>query len=416
MQPYDPDDSVVRDVARRFGTPAYLYDQDALTRAARAVLDFGGPFGFTARYAVKANPNAAVIRLFRDLGLSFDTSTVWETERVLRAGVAPDRVQITAQYLPDDFADLVRRGVRVTACSLGQLDRVGAAFPGGSVGVRINPGEGSGHNNRTSVAGPNASFGIWYESLPEMLAIAAHHGITITGAHHHVGSGGDPAKWSSIAEKTLALLERLPDVTHLNLGGGFPVRRVEGDREADLPASAGLVHGMLRDFAERSGRELHLEIEPGTYLTALSGVIVSRVIDVVSTGAAGRVFVKLDAGMAEILRPAMYGAQHPLRFLPADGAAPGTPEPLVVVGPCCESGDVLTPARGDPETLSPRELPRPVRGDLAVIGATGAYCAGMAARNYNSIPAAPEVLLDPAGTLLQIRRRQTLEDVLREEC
>jgi diaminopimelate decarboxylase len=194
------------------------------------------------------------------------------------------------------------------------------------------------------------------------------------------------------------------------------VQRVDGDRAADLPKSAALVADMLREFAERTGRRLHLEIEPGTYLTALFGAIVTRVIDVVSTGAQGRVFVKLDAGMAEILRPAMYGAQHPLRFLPPEVGVQGGAEPLIVVGPCCESGDVLTPARGDPEALAPRLLPRPRRGDLAVIGAAGAYCAGMAARNYNSIPAAPEVLLTESGALRLVRRRQTLDDVLREEC
>lgn len=423
MHPFDPTDDVARTVARDFGTPAYLYDAATLDAAADAVLAFGGPFGFSARFAVKACPNRAVVQRFAAKGLQFDASTIWEAERVLRAGVAPENVQITAQLLPAGFEDLVRRGVRVTACSLDQLERFGRAFPGGEVGVRINPGEGSGHNNRTNVAGPNASFGIWFTYLDDARAIAERHGVRITTAHHHVGSGGDPAKWGEIAAVTLQQVERLPDVTTVNLGGGFPVRRVDGDRQADLPAAAREAHRLLRAFAERTGRELHLEIEPGTYLAAHMGVLVGRVIDVVSTrspaDAGGRDFVKVDVGMAEILRPAMYGAQHPIRFLPADArdvAEPGPVHALVVVGPCCESGDVLTPARGDPEALAPRELPVPSIGDLAVVGATGAYCAGMAARNYNSIPAAPEILLETDGSLRLVRRRQTLDDVLAQEC
>jgi diaminopimelate decarboxylase len=136
----------------------------------------------------------------------------------------------------------------------------------------------------------------------------------------------------------------------------------------------------------------------------------------VDTGSKGHVFVKLDAGMAEILRPSLYGAQHPITFLSVDGTAPGAPRPLLVVGPCCESGDLLTPAPANPEALGERTLPVPKIGDLAIVGGAGAYCASMAAKNYNSIPAAPEVLRRADGSLVLARRRQTLDDVLREEA
>ena len=136
----------------------------------------------------------------------------------------------------------------------------------------------------------------------------------------------------------------------------------------------------------------------------------------VSTGETGRTFVKLDVGMAELIRPAMYGSQHPIEFVPvaADGTL-GPVQPLVVVGPCCESGDLLTPASGDPETLEPRRLGTPQIGDLAVIGGAGAYCSSMPARGYNSIPAAPEILVTLDGSLELVRRRQALEDVFRDE-
>jgi diaminopimelate decarboxylase len=136
---------------------------------------------------------------------------------------------------------------------------------------------------------------------------------------------------------------------------------------------------------------------------------------VVDTGPKGHVFVKIDAGMAEILRPSLYGAQHPVRFVAAKGRELGATRPLLVVGPCCESGDLLTPAPGNPEALAERNLPRPSIGDLVIVGGAGAYCASMAAKNYNSIPAAPEVMVRANGSLSLARRRQTLDDVLREE-
>lgn len=416
IPPFEPSHDVVRTAAAEHGSPLYLYDEATLRARAQALVAFGGPFGFTPRFAVKANPNRAILRLFDEEGLHFDASTVFEARRAIAAGIAPEKVQLTAQLLGDGFDELARQGVRLTACSKRQVERIGRALPGHEIGVRVNPGEGSGHSNRTNVAGRGASFGIWHESIEEAREVAVRHGLTVRWLHHHVGSGGDPHRWAEIARITLRFLDRFPDATRVNLGGGFKVARVFGEKESDLALAAREAHALLRGIAARTGRELHLEVEPGTWLVATAGAIVGTVHDVVRTGAEGHTFVKTDVGMAEILRPAMYGAQHGLRFV---GAQPTTPldrqEELLVVGPCCESGDLLTPAAGDPEGLGPRRLPVPEPGDLVVVGGAGAYCASMPARNYNSIPAAPEVLLQRDGALRTIRRRQALDDLTRDE-
>lgn len=413
---FDPAPDVVRAVAAEHGTPLYLYDERTLRERARAVAGFGGPYGFTPRFAVKANPTRAVLRLFHEEGLHFDASTVHEARRAIAAGIPAENVQLTAQVLGDGFEDLAREGVRLTACSVGQVERIGAALPGHEIGVRINPGEGSGHSNRTNVAGRGASFGVWHESIEDARSAAVVYGLTVGWIHHHVGSGGDPHRWAEIARITLGFLERFPDATRVNLGGGFKVARMPGEKESDLDLAAREAHALLRGIAERTGRELHLEVEPGTWLTANAGVVVGSVHDVVGTGAQGHTFVKTDVGMAEILRPSLYGAQHPIRFVGARDESPlGERSDLLVVGPCCESGDILTPAPGDPERLAPRRLPLPAPGDLVVVGGAGAYCASMPARNYNSIPAAPEVLLREDGDLRLVRRRQAPEDVHRDE-
>jgi len=167
----------------------------------------------------------------------------------------------------------------------------------------------------------------------------------------------------------------------------------------------------LLAFHQRDGRALHLEIEPGTYLVANGGDVVATCVDIVDTGRDGYVFAKLDAGMPEVTRPSLYGAQHPIAVL-AGGRE--TAE-VVFVGPCCESGDILTPAPGDPEALGPRRVACPRIGDLVVIGGTGAYCAAMATINYNSYPQAPEVMREPDGTLRLVRRRQHLEQIWENE-
>ena len=167
-------------------------------------------------------------------------------------------------------------------------------------------------------------------------------------------------------------------------------------------------------MAGKTGRELRLEVEPGTYLVANAGTIVATAIDVVDTGEEGYAFIKTDSGMTEVIRPSMYGAQHPIVVVPAEAEERGTGE-YVVVGHCCESGDVLTPAPDDPEGLQARELVETQVGDAVVIGGAGAYCAGMASKNYNSFPEAAEVLLGNDGSFHLVRKRQTLEQVLGNE-
>ncbi len=399
------------EVRQRFGTPCYVYDRAGLEAAARRALAFPAPFGFTLRYAMKANPSHGVLSLFRDLGLHIDASSDHEVERALRAGFAPDRIQLTSQMPSQRMAELVARGVQFNACSLHQLEQFGRAAPGRNATVRLNAGLGSGSSNRTNTGGPGASFGIWHEHLGDVKTVAERHDLRITRLHSHIGSGTDPEVWKRVARMTLDLVAKLPDVTVVNLGGGFKVGRMPGEPSVDLADVGEHVRQELIAFRDRDGRALELEIEPGTYLVANSGYVVATCVDVVDTGRDGYLFAKLDTGMTEVTRPSLYGAQHPIHVL-----ATGRPEADVVfVGPCCESGDILTPAPGDPEALAPRRVPRPQIGDVVIVGGAGAYCAAMSTINYNSYPQAPEVMLEPDGTLRLLRRRQTLEQIWANE-
>lgn len=404
----------VRAIQREFGTPVYVYDQASLERQARLVLAFPNAFGLTARYAMKACPTAAVIRVLSDAGLHIDASSGFEAERAMRAGVPADHIQITAQQAPADLRALVEKGVKFNACSISQIEAFGRLFPGRDLCIRINPGLGSGHSNRTNVGGPSASFGIWHEHLEEALAEARRHSLRITRLHTHIGSGSDPEVWAHVALMSLEMCERLPEVAVLNLGGGHKIGRVAGEKTTDLQAIGPRVAEAFREFAARHGRRLHLEVEPGSYLVANTCALIATAIDVVDTGREGYRFIKADTGMTEILRPAMYGAQHPIEVVPVGREERGRADYLVV-GHCCESGDVLTPAPGNPEGLETRRLAETRIGDAVVIGGAGAYCSGMSAKNYNSFPEAAEVMIRSSGSVELIRRRQTLDQVLQNE-
>ena len=404
-----------RVLALKYLSPLYVYDQCSIESQAQKVLSMPAANGLTARYAMKACPTKAVLQIFDKLGFHIDASSGYEVERALSAGIDAGRIQLTAQELPLNLSEMVQAGVLFNASSLRQLDVYGGLFPGSEVSLRVNPGLGSGHSQKTNVGGPASSFGIWHEHIDQALELAKRHKLVINRLHSHIGSGADPSIWEQCANMTLRIAEQLPDVKVLNLGGGFKVARVAGEQSADLNLIGERIAAQLRRFFESSGRKLDLEIEPGTFLMANAGILLTTVIDVVDTGRDGFNFVKIDAGMTEILRPALYGAQHPLLIIPQDENARRVRADFVVVGHCCESGDLITSDPDDAEKPLARDFMTPMPGDIMLIGGCGAYCSAMAAVNYNSFPQAAEVLVDNLRKFHLIRRREALQQIIQNE-
>ena len=401
------DGATAGSIAASFGTPVYVYDSVTLEANAQAALDFPNAYGLTVRYAMKAAPNRAILKQFCAAGLQIDASSGHEARRAMAAGFPAGAISLSSQELPEDFDQLHRQGVAINACSLHQLERFGAAFPGGEIGLRFNPGAGSGGNNRTNVGGPSSSFGIWHAWIDQVKEMVDRFGLKVVRIHTHIGSGSDPAVWQTIAGMSLDLVRQFESVHTLNLGGGYKVARMEDEVGTDLQACGAPVAEKFREFAAETGREIKLEIEPGTFLLANACSLLAKVQDRVSTGSEGYEFIKLDTGMTEILRPSLYGAQHPIRIVQQEPRA--GQRAYVVAGHCCESGDILTPAPGDPELLAPRLLPLTEIGDLCLIDGVGAYCSAMSTKHYNSYPEAAEVLLDGDRQPHLIRRREDPE-------
>ena len=392
-------------------TPIYVYDENTLRNQASNTLNFPNEYGLTVRFAMKACPNAAIIQLFYSMGINFDTSSGYECERAMKAGIPANAMSLSSQELPLNFGELINKGIEFNACSLAQLETFGKLFPGGSCGIRFNPGTGSGGTGKTNVGGPSSSFGIWHELKDEVKKIALKYGIKVKRIHTHIGSGSDPIIWQKVSGMSLSLVEEFPDVTVLNLGGGYKVGRMSYEVSTDLLKVGTPVKDAFAEFAKKTGRKLKLEIEPGTYLVANSGALLTKVQDIVTTGKDGHTFIKLDSGMTEVLRPSLYGAQHPIVVhKDTDETAK-----YIVVGHCCESGDLFSCAPGDPEGLQERNLKKVNIGDFVSIEGSGAYCAGMATKNYNSFPEAAEVILDTNGNPHIIRKRQNLEQIIQNE-
>ncbi|MBC7546476.1 diaminopimelate decarboxylase [Candidatus Saccharibacteria bacterium] len=389
MNHYLPDETL-RTLAAQQGTPLYVNSIASFSHQADVLMGLTMPYGFQPRYAAKANMNREIIALFAGKGLYFDASSSYEAVQLIEHGVAAHTISLSSQQPAHNLSELLAQGVIFTATSLHQLALFCEA-PGRSstVGLRVNPGVGAGGNNRTNTGGVNSSFGLWHAYIPQALQLVSKCNVTIDRLHIHFGSGASPDVWESVIASSLEVAERMPDVSILNIGGGFKVYRYEGEKEADLVHIAEVLAMRMRTFADKTGRELKLEIEPGTWLVAHGGTLLTKVIDIVDTGVDGHTFLRVNTGMNDLIRPTLYGAQHKISVLNDSTDF----KEYVVVGHNCETGDILTPAPGNSEELAARTLLKANIGDTIAIYDVGAYGRSFALSGYNSYPSAPEICI-----------------------
>ncbi|QHB33739.1 diaminopimelate decarboxylase [Yersinia canariae] len=393
----------------RFGCPVWAYDGDIISQKINQLRHFD-----VIRFAQKACSNIHILRLMREQGVKVDSVSLGEIERALQAGFQPGQEPAEIVFTADllDQATLLRvteLNIPVNAGSIDMLDQLGQHAPGHPVWLRVNPGFGHGHSQKTNTGGENSKHGIWHEDLPQAIDKIQKYGLTLVGIHMHIGSGVDYQHLEQVCDAMVAQVISLgQDISAISAGGGLSIPYQFGDDEIDTEHYYGLWNSARERIAAHFGHPISLEIEPGRFLVAESGVLIAQVRAVKNMGR--RHYVLVDAGFNDLMRPAMYGSYHHISLLPADGRSLAA-EPLidtVVAGPLCESGDVFTQEAGG--GLETRALPATKIGDYLVFHDTGAYGASMSS-NYNSRPLLPEVLFEQGQPRL-IRRRQTIEELI----
>ena len=396
-------------LADQFGTPLWVYDAATIRQRIAQVSNFD-----TVRFAQKACSNIHILQLMREQGVKVDAVSRGEILRALaagfKAGGEPSEIVFTADLFDAATLDcVVEHGVPVNAGSIDMLRQLGPRSKGHAVWLRINPGFGHGHSNKTNTGGEHSKHGIWHTDLPLALQTIREQGLTLAGLHMHIGSGVD---YGHLAEVCGAMVELVRtahaaghDLHAISAGGGLSIPYRMGDPVIDTQHYFGLWNTARQQAEAIVGHTLGLEIEPGRFLVAESGVLLGEVRATKNAG--NNHFVLVDTGFNELMRPSMYGSFHAMSVLRRDGSQ-GASQPTVVAGPLCESGDVFT--QGDGGVVLPRDLPAAQVGDLLVIHDTGAYGASMSS-NYNTRPLVAEVLVDGAEHRL-IRRRQTVEELL----
>ncbi|MEZ6111720.1 MAG: diaminopimelate decarboxylase [Pirellulaceae bacterium] len=400
----------VVEIAEQFGTPTYVYDAAKIEQRVRDLRDFD-----VIRYAQKACSNLSILDLVRRMGVVVDAVSAGEIHRALKAGFSPQGDPPPIVYTADIFDReslemVVRHKLHANVGSPDMIDQLGQRSPGHAITLRINPGFGHGHSQKTNTGGEQSKHGIWHDQLDDCLQRADHHGLSVTGVHMHIGSGTDLEHLSQVCGAMEAAARKVGrSVTSISAGGGLPTIYKEGDAYVDLQQYFALWDAARKRLEEAFGHRVSLEIEPGRYLVAESGYLVSEIRAIKKMGA--NTFYLLDAGFNNLARPILYGSYHPISLAPRSGPDERPMHDVVVGGPLCESGDIFTQQEGG--YVCSRSLPVASVGDFLVLECAGAYGSVMAS-NYNSKPLAAEVLVRE-GQARRIRARQTLDDLIRGE-
>ncbi len=358
------------------GSARYAYDLPTVVGQARALRNrlpaVGGFY-----YAMKANPHPAILRALAAEGFGIECVSAAEILAARReVGDAP-ALLFTPNFCPLDEYRIAREsGAEVTVDGEHVLDEAPSLFRGAELALRVDPGRGIGHHEKVRTAGAQAKFGQRLDEIDRFREAAARHAVRVVGLHAHVGSGIlDPEVWLETGRVLLGLSDRFPDLRWIDLGGGLGVPERPGQKPMDLGA---LQAGLLALKVHL--RDISLRLEPGRYLVSEAGVLLCPVTQVRRKGTV--LFVGVATGMNSFLRPALYGAWHGIHNLTRLDDDPA--EYAHVVGPICESADVLG---------RDRRLPKTSPGDILLIENAGAYGAAMASR-YNLREPAEEVVLE----------------------
>ncbi|MBR6450295.1 MAG: diaminopimelate decarboxylase [Fibrobacter sp.] len=412
---YSIPDSVFLKAASEYGTPLWIYDRATIERAVSDVKVFDN-----VRFAQKACPNLSIVALIKKLGCVVDAVSAGEIVRALKAGFKGGQekgkvpeIVYTADIFDKDALELVKKyDIHVNVGSPDMIQQLADFGVKSELTLRVNPGFGHGHSSKVNTGGPLSKHGVWHEQIKDCIKLAQSNGMWITGLHMHIGSGSDFEHLSKVCDAMCDASRRLGShLRTISAGGGLPIPYHEEEKgnRIDVKAYYDLWDKARKNIQQSIGHDVNLEVEPGRYLVAESGFLMTEIRAVKKQG--DNLFYLLDAGFTDLVRPSFYGSYHGISIVPRDGREMNEMVDAIVAGPLCESGDVFTQEEGG--FVVTRKLPKAKVGDLLILHDAGAYGAAMSS-NYNSRRYAGEVMFTK-GELKVIRERQTFEQLLQND-
>jgi diaminopimelate decarboxylase len=395
------------EIAEKFDTPLYVISENRIRENYRRLHDalFHNYKRIRVYYAAKANSNLSVLKILESEGANLDAVSPGEVFMALTTGFQPERILFTGTSVRnDELRFLADSNVTVNVDSLSQLDRLLKMMVPNVLSVRVNPEIGAGHHDYCITAGKSTKFGLWENDALEAYKKAKKAGVERFGIHMHVGSGIlDVDPFVLALDNLLSVAKKVHDKVGIgfefvDMGGGLGVPYNPEDEELNLTIFSDEVLSLFKSRIDKHdlGKPLFC-VEPGRYLVCDAGILLTTVNTV--KGTPFKKFVGVDAGFNTLARPTMYGSYH--HILVANKLGSPEKETFDVVGPVCESGDVL--ARD-------RRLPKIQEGDLLAVLNAGAYGSAMSSQ-YNARPRAAEVLVKD-GECTLVREREQLDDLM----
>ncbi|MBF0240189.1 MAG: diaminopimelate decarboxylase [SAR324 cluster bacterium] len=394
-----------RELIQQYGSPLYVYEESVIKTQIEQLKKNFPNLQPGIHYAMKANPNPAILKLVLEAGCGVDTVSPLEVQLALDTGFSPQKIIFTGNNVtPEELFWCVNQGVLVNLDSLDRVADFGAKFPGTVISVRVNPGIGAGHHDHCITGGPKSKFGIYHDQMPQLMELLTRFHLKLTGIHSHIGTGIlEPQPMMDAMDLILQVAETLPDLEFVDVGGGFGIPYQPGQQTLDIQQLGAKMSRRFQQFCEHRGKTLELKIEPGRYIIASSGTLLTCVNTIKNTPEYR--FVGVDSGFNHLIRPMLYGSYHRIE----NASAVNNPlVKTVVVGNICETGDIFTSgAQGQ----IAREIPECKSGDILALRDAGAYGISMSSQ-YNMRPRPAEVMIC-SGTSRLIRRRETYEDLIR---
>lgn len=395
----------VFDLIKQYGSPLYIYNEDILRARCKEMKNLVAYSNFVPHYSIKANTNIHLLKIVHEEGLHADVMSPGEIYLALESGFKPEELFfIPNNVTPEDMQYAIDRGITTSIDSLDQLELYGELNPGGKVAIRFNPGVGAGHHEKVVTGGKKTKFGVNPEYIPEVKRILESYNLTLVGINQHIGSlFMDATPYIESLSSILDIARQFDDLEFIDLGGGFgiPYHKQDGENRLDINALGEALNPVLEAFAEEYGKNIQFQIEPGRYIPCESCLLLGQVTATKTN--ADHNYLGCDIGFNTLQRPIMYDSHHDIEIY-SKGNKDATLAPLTVVGNICESGDILAKGRMLPTSTS--------RGDLIAMMDVGAYGYSMASC-YNQRFRPAEILICSDGSVKQIRKRDTFEDLIR---
>lgn len=394
------------DLIEKYGSPLYVYNEKILREKMRDMKNLVCYKNFCVNYSAKANSNLAILQIANEEGLNIDAMSPGEMYAELKAGFSTDKIfYISNNVSKEEMMYAIDNNIILSVDSISQLEQYGKLNKGGKVAARFNGGIGAGHHEKVITAGKNTKFGINPNEIDLFNQVLKKYDLKLVGINQHIGSlFMEPDKYIEGVYAILSIAKQFKDLEFVDLGGGFgiPYNKLEDNyKTLDIKALGKKLDEIFEDFTKEYGKRIKFKVEPGRYIAAECGVLLGTVHSIKHNGE--NKYAGTDIGFNVLARPVMYDSHHDIEVYRKDDEKCEETEAITVVGNICETGDIIA---------KNRMLPKLKEGDILGVLDAGAYGHVMSS-NYNNRLRPAEVLIRENGEVVLIRKRDTLEDIVK---